>query len=344
MYFPIFVQIVNPLRMESKLLRVGIIGAGHIARKAARTLNAMTDMTPLAIGSRSLEKARAFAVEEGVARAYGSYEALLDDPDVDLVYVATPHSHHFDVTRSALGKGKACLVEKAFMANAAQTREIFALSRERHVFVGEAIWTRYMPASLRLREMIREGRIGTLRSITAGLSYAIAQKERILRKELCGGALLDLGVYVLNFMRICNDRPVVQVSSACRLFETGTDRDETLSLTLDDGTLACLTASADSVGWNIGVAAGTEGCLVVDNVNNPTRFSLYRSGGVLEETVDLPSPVTGFEFEFRACRDAMAAGAIEPPQMPHAEILYIMELMDSLRRAWGVRFPMDPWE
>ncbi len=328
--------------MDTKHFRVGIIGAGHIARKAAYTLNEMDDMEPLAIGSRSEEKARGFAAEFGIPRAYGSYDALLDDPDIDLVYVATPHSHHFDVTRRALLKGKPCLVEKAFMANAGQTREILALSRERNVFVGEAIWTRYMPAPARLREMIDEGRIGALRTITAGLSYAIAGKERVLRPELCGGALLDLGVYLLDFVRICTGSPVVRTVSSCHLFDTGTDRDETINLTLEDGTLVNLVSSADSVGWNVGVAAGTEGCLVVDNVNNPTRFSLYRRGAVLEETVDMPSPITGFEFEFRACRDAILSGAVEAWQMPHSEILLIMEQMDGLRREWGVRFPMDP--
>ncbi len=327
--------------MDKTLCRVGIIGAGHIAEKAARTLTAMDDMTPLAIGSRSEEKARGFAGRFGIPRAYGSYDALLADPDIDLVYIATPHSHHFDVTRRALLQGKPCLVEKAFMANAAQTREILDLSAQRGVFVGEAIWTRYMPVVGMIRNLLAQGRIGTLRSITAALSYSIAWKERVIRPELCGGALLDLGVYLLNFVRSCTDSPIVKVSSECIRFDTGVDKSEVITLTLADGTLAALSCSADCAGVNTGVLAGTEGCIEVDNVNNPSLLRIFRIGGILEEEIPVPERITGFEYEFRACRDAIVAGAREPAQMPHAEILAMMELMDGLRRAWGVRFPMD---
>ena len=327
--------------MDKTLCRVGIIGAGHIAEKAARTLTAMDDMTPLAIGSRSEEKARGFAGRFGIPRAYGSYDALLTDPDIDLVYIATPHSHHFDVTRRALLQGKPCLVEKAFMANAAQTREILDLSAQRGVFVGEAIWTRYMPVVGIIRNLLAQGRIGTLRSITAALSYSIAWKERVIRPELCGGALLDLGVYLLNFVRSCTDSPIVKVSSECIRFDTGVDKSEVITLALADGTLAALSCSADCAGVNTGVLAGTEGCIEVDNVNNPSLLRIFRIGGILEEEIPVPERITGFEYEFRACRDAIAAGARELAQMPHAEILAMMELMDGLRRAWGVRFPMD---
>ena len=322
-------------------MNVGIIGAGHIAEKAAWTLSRMPDMQCLAVGSRSLEKARTFAAKYGIERAYGSYSDLLDDPSVDLVYVATPHSHHYAVTREALLKGKPCLVEKAFMANARETAEILDLSERLHVFVAEAIWTRYLPVQDMARELIASGVIGEPRMYSATLSYEISWKERVLKPELCGGALLDLGVYGLNFVRMFCTSPVTGVSSHCIKFPTGVDAAETITLEMADGSLGCIQSSALCQGENMGVIAGTTGYLVFDDVNSPSRLAVYRKGHVLERELQAPPQITGFEYQFRVCRDAISAGKIEPPQMPHAEILCVMQMMDSLRSTWGVRFPMD---
>lgn len=323
------------------MMNVGIIGAGHIAEKAAWTLSQMNDMQCLAVGSRSLEKAQAFAAKYGIPRAYGAYSELLEDPSVDLVYVATPHSHHFAVTREAVLKGKACLVEKAFMANAREASEILSLSRERGVLVAEAIWTRYLPVQDMAREIIASGLIGEPQMYSATLSYEISWKERVLKPELCGGALLDLGVYGLNFVRMFCTSPVVATTSHCTKFPTGTDSAETITLEMEDGSLACIQTSALCQGENKGVIAGTTGCLEFDDVNSPGRLTVYRKGHVPDGEFTAPAQITGFEYQFRACRDAMAAGLTETPQMPHSEILYIMRQMDSLRANWGVRFPMD---
>ncbi len=322
-------------------MKVGIIGAGHIAGKIARTLAETEGVDTLAVGSRSMEKAEAFAGEFGVPRAYGSYSALLDDPDVDLVYVATPHSHHFDVTVEAIKKGKACIVEKAFMANAVQTKAVLDLARERKVFIAEAIWTRYQPAVGIIRKLMEDGRIGRLRMISATLAYSIEHKERIMRPELCGGALLDLGVYALNFVRMFCDNEIEKIDSQCILSDTGVDLTESVNMTLSGGIMANILSSAGCGGYNTGVLAGSKGNIVVDNVNNPHVIRVYALGGVLKEEITVPECITGYEYEFLACRDAIGAGLIEPPQMPHAEILRIMEIMDSLRKDWGVKYPME---
>ena len=322
-------------------MKAGIIGAGHIAEKAARTLNAMPDMACLAIGSRSLEKAQAFARAWDIPRAYGSYSELLDDPDVDLVYVATPHSHHFDVTRAALEKGKPCLVEKAFMANGDQTRTILELARARNVFVGEAIWTRYLPVVDIIRDILSSGVLGRIRTVSATLSYPMEDKERILRPELCGGALLDIGVYCINFIRTYCDSPIGRMTSLCTKFDTGTDLSASVAFVLADGTVAQMLTSAGCQGDNVGVFAGSEANLWVDDINNPQRLCVYGRHHSLIAEYTVPEQITGFEYEFRACRDAILAGRIEPSRMPHAEIQYVMDLMDRLRADWGVRFPMD---
>ena len=327
--------------MDTKDFKVGIVGAGWIAQKAAITLNGLPGLRCYAIASRSGEKARDFAARWGVEKAYGSYSAMLEDPDVDLVYVATPHSHHFDITCEALEKGYPCLVEKAFMANRKQAQAVVDLSRERKVFLAEAIWTRYQPAVEMVRKVIREGRIGEPRLITATLGYSMGDKERIMRADLCGGALLDLGVYALNFVRMFCDRPIVSIGSQCVKSDTGMDLSDAISIVLEGGVLANVQSSACCVGDNIGVIAGTEGNLIIDNINNPQTIRVNGPDRVFREELKVPPQITGYEYQFLACRDAMAQGLLEPPQMPLEETLYIMELRDGLRAEWGVRYPMD---
>ena len=322
-------------------MRVGIIGTGWIAEKAAITLNGIDNCEALAVGSRSQEKAEAFASKWGIAKAHGSYRELIDDPDVDLVYVGTPHSHHFDVTKEALLAGKPCLVEKAFMANYRQAKEIVDLARERKVFLAEAIWTRYQPVVGMVRQLMKDGRIGIPRLLTATLGYSMGEKPRIMRPDLCGGALLDLGVYALNFVRMFFPADIVSMESQCVKADTGMDLTNAISLVLSDGMLCNLQSSAACVGDNIGVIAGTEGNLIIDNINNPQQITVNGPDRTYIETIHVPKQITGYEYQFVACRQALIDGLLEPREMPHAETLYIMQLMDGLRRKWGVRYPMD---
>lgn len=317
------------------MFRVGIIGAGHIAEKAAATLQAMEDMTCIAIGSRSPEKAGAFAARFDIPRAYGSYAQLFEDPDVDLVYIAVPHSCHFPVTRDAILAGKNCLVEKSFMLNSTEAATILALAREKGVFVGEAIWPRYMPVREIGRELLASGIIGEPRMVQATLAYNVSDKERVLSPELGGGALLDLGVYLLNFVRMYFDAPVAQINTTCVKAPTGVDASEQITMLLSDGTLASLDCSGWCQGGNEAVIAGTTGYLVFDDLINPKTVSVCRKRHIVERTVSVPAQITGFEYQFRACRDAILSGAPEPSEMPHSEILYVMHLMDRLRAEWG---------
>ena len=326
---------------KDQTMRVGIIGTGWIAEKAAITLNGLSTCEAYAVGSRTAEKATAFAAQWGIKKAYGSYAELITDPDVDLVYVATPHSHHYDVTREALLANKPCLVEKAFMANYRQAKEIVDLSRERGVFLAEAIWTRYQPAVKMVRDLISSGRIGTPRLVTATLGYSMGDKPRIMRPDLCGGALLDLGVYALNFVRMFFDADIVSMESQCVKSQTGMDLTNAMSLVLSDGVLCNLQSSAACVGDNIGVIAGTDGNLIIDNINNPQKITVNTHDREFVEDIHVPKQITGYEYQFVACRQALIDGLLEPREMPLEETLYIMELMDGFREKWGVKYPMD---
>lgn len=322
-------------------MRVGIIGTGWIAEKAAITLNGIQECEAYAVGSRTLDKAEAFAKKWNIKKAYGSYAELIADPDVDLVYVGTPHSHHYDVTKEALLAGKPCLVEKAFMANARQTEEILALAHKKKVFLAEAIWTRYQPVVETVRSLIKSGRIGEPRLVTATLGYSMGDKPRIMRPDLCGGALLDLGVYALNFVRMFFTSDIASIDGTCVKSATGMDLTNAITIILKDGILANLQSSAQCVGDNIGVIAGTEGNLIIDNINNPQQITVNGPDRTYIETIRVPRQITGYEYQFLACRKALQDGLLEPREMPHAETLYIMQLMDGLRRKWGVRYPMD---
>ena len=329
------------------MTHVAILGAGSIARSMAATLRGMRDrgepVSLYAVASRDPDRAQAFAREEGFARAYGSYEEMLADPAVSLVYIATPHSHHLEHMKLAIAHGRHVLCEKAFTANAAQAQEAIALGREKGVLVAEAIWTRYMPSREILRGLIDGGAIGEPRMLSASLFYPIEQIERIRRPELAGGALLDVGVYPLNFASMMFGDGFTRIDSSVQLMDTGVDRQETITLHYADGRTAMLSAGTSCRGDRRCVVSGTAGYLTVDNVNNPTHIELFRAedGFAQPEVIPLPEQITGYEYEVRACLRAIEAGAVECPEMPHGETLAIMQIMDDLRAQWGVRYPFE---
>ncbi len=331
----------------SYIMNVAILGAGAIARSMSKTLRGMKDagrpVELYAIASRSLEKAQAFAREEGVLRAYGSYEDMLSDPEVDLVYIATPHSHHAEQMKLCIRYGKAILCEKAFTPNLHQAEEVLALARERGVYVAEAIWPRYMPSRQIINDLLAEGVIGEPCMLYSNLCYAIEHKERIVRPELAGGALLDLGVYVLNFASMVFGDDIVRINSTVELFETGVDRTETMTIKYRNGKMAQLMASTAFNSDRRCVIYGTKGYLTVDNVNNPGWVEIYDKDDREHPIrhIDMPKQITGYEYEVEACLRDLQAGNLEPVEMPHEETKMILHQMDALRAIWHIKFPFE---
>lgn len=320
---------------------IGIIGAGHIAEKMSRTLQQLPQACSYAVASRSHAKATAFAAKWGFAHAYGSYEELIADPNVDLIYVATPHSLHYAHVRQCIMAGKAVLCEKAFMANAAEAESIIALARERGVYVAEAMWIRYMPLMAKIVELVRSGAIGRPHTLTANLCYPISHKERIMRPELGGGALLDIGVYTLHFAAMIFGSEPQRISSACTKTSTGMDAQDSITLWYDDNRMAQLHCSIYAKSDRMGVISGDEGHIIVENINNPQRVHVVDADYREVATYDAPPQITGFEYEVCAALNAIEHGDIENAFMPHDETLRIMHLMDALRNEWGVHFPND---
>ena len=323
------------------MFKVGIIGAGWIAEKMAAALAPLEDYCVYAIASRSIEKAQAFAERWNIAKAYGSYEEMVADNDIDLVYIATPHSHHYPHAMLALNAGKHVLVEKAFTANAAEAQELTDTARKKGLFITEAIWTRYMPLSHKVKELMESGVIGEPRLLTATLCYMMEFKERILRPDLCGGALLDLGVYCLNFARMYFGTDIVKTVSNVQLGETGMDMQECISLSYADGKMANLQAGTLCLNDRQGIINGTEGYIRVDNINCPHVVEVYRDYELVARYEKPEDMVNGYEYQVYECRRCIEAGLNESPMMPHEETLSIMRQMDALRKEWGVKYPMD---
>ena len=323
------------------MFRIGIIGAGWIARKMCRAIAPFTDMEIYAIASRTMKKAEAFATEHNISKAYGSYEEMVSDPAVDLVYIATPHSHHYDHAMLALEYGKPVRVEKAFTANARQAEKLIETARNKGVFITEAIWTRYMPLSHKIKEIMESGIIGEPRILTATLCYMMENKERIVRGDLCGGALLDLGVYTLNFARMYFGTDIVKTVTNCHLGPSGMDMHESISLSFADGKMANLQSGALCLNDRQGIISGTEGYIRVDNINCPEVVEVYRNYELVQKYTKDDDMVNGYEYQVIECRRCIEEKLLESPMMPHEETISIMKQMDDLRKEWGVRYPYD---
>ncbi|MDD6002262.1 MAG: Gfo/Idh/MocA family oxidoreductase [Bacteroidales bacterium] len=323
--------------MSQKIFNIGILGTGWIADKMATTLAGMTTARAYAVASRTTEKAEKFAAQFSIPKAYGSYEALADDPEVDLIYIATPHSHHFENTKMCLLKNKPVLCEKAFTVNTPQAEELIRIANERKVFLAEAIWTRYQPMRQMITDVINSGVIGKLQMLSANLCYPNIALQRMYDPALAGGALLDLGVYVLNFADMFFGDDIKSISSHCIKYPTGVDIQESITIEYNDGRIAVLWSSQLAKSDRQGIISGTDGFVIVENVNNPQSYAIYNQDYQLVKKVDCPPQITGYEYQVDCCIRAINQGKIEPDEMPHADTLRIMRQMDALRKEWGVK-------
>jgi predicted dehydrogenase len=320
-------------------LKVGIIGAGFIANKMAETLMKMEGVSARAVASRDQARAADFAGKYKIEKAYGSYEELLNDPEVALVYVATPHSHHYEHMKLCLEAGKHILCEKAFTVNAVQAEEILNLGKKKNLLVAEAIWTRYLPMRKTMDDVLAGGSIGKAASLTANLCQAVAHVERLYNPELAGGALLDMGVYAINFALMCFGTEIREVNSSWVKYETGVDALNSITFTYNDGRIAILESGFTCRSDRRGVVSGDKGYIEFLNINNCEGIRVYDTEDKMLASYETPKQITGFEYELASCKKAIEAGRTECPEMPHSEILRVMCLMDNIRKTWGLKYP-----
>jgi predicted dehydrogenase len=322
-------------------LKIGIMGTGRIASVLANTMLQMPQVVLMGAASRSLEKAEEFAARFSIERAYGSYEELAKDPDIQLIYIATPHSEHCSNAKLCLENGKHVLCEKAFAANYAQAKEMTDLAEEKNLMITEAMWVRYMPMAKTLKEVLNSGIIGEPMTLTANLCYLVSDKPRLVKPELAGGALLDVGVYTLNFASIVFGDEITDIQSSVIKTDSGVDAQNSITLCYPGGKMAILNSSLQVLSDRMGIIYGTKGYLVVENVNNFESIHVYNTDRELIETHIRPDQISGYEYQIEASGEAIRNGWTECPQMPHKATLDVMKVMDELRRQWGIRYPFE---
>lgn len=328
--------------MSAQSVKWGILGCGGISSKFASDLKFAEGAELTAVAARSLDKAEAFAEKHGFARAYGTYEELLGDSDVEIIYVGTIHPLHREQVIACLEAGKAVLCEKPFTINAAEAEAIANASRDKGIFVMEAMWSRFLPPIVKVREWLKQGLIGDVQLVKADFGFDAGWNPdgRLLNKEMGGGALLDAGIYPVSFASMVFGEQPETIASVARLGETGVD--ETFSALFDygGGRTAVLNGAVRLQLTNEAYIYGTKGYIRVPNFLFAKEASLHVRG---EEPVHVADDrdFLGYKYEAEAAMAALREGRADNDVMPLGETVAIMDTMDRMRRQWGLTYPAD---
>lgn len=323
-------------------IRWGILGTGFIAGLQTKDLRE-NGFTVQAVGSRSVESGKAFAEQHGIATAHGSYEDLAADPLVDVVYIATPHPMHHANALLALTAGKHVLIEKSFTMNAREAQEIVDLAESRGLVALEAMWTRFLPHMIRIRELIAEGAIGEVRKVVASHNQSLPQDpaHRLNDPALGGGALLDLGIYPISFAFDVLGTPA-RITASATMTATGVDRQTAAIFEYDGGAQALVDCELDAASANRAMVLGTKGWIDIEHTwYNPVPFTVHAVDGSVVERYEQPVTSRGMQYQAaeleRLVREGVTAGTILPP----SESVAIMAAMDQIRRHIGLSYDAD---
>ncbi|GLJ80154.1 Gfo/Idh/MocA family protein [Microbacterium imperiale] len=323
-------------------LRWGILATGGIAHAFTRDL-LTAGRRVVAVGSRTEESASRFAAEYGIPHAHGSYEQLAADPEVDIIYVATPHPAHRDAAALAIQHGKHVLVEKPFTLTRDEAVVLRDLAADAGVLVMEAMWTRYLPHMVRLREIVAAGTIGDVRALFADHTQSISDDptHRLNDLALGGGALLDLGIYPVSFACDVLGIPT-QVRALGRLQETGADAEVATVMTHPSGAVSTTVSSSRAAGPNTAHIVGTAGRIDISGVwYSATDFRVTGADGTVIEEYRTEIEGRGMQFQALEAEALVAAGRIDGDILPIAETVAIMGVLDDIRAQIGVRYPQE---
>ncbi len=320
-------------------IRWGILSTGGIARKFAEGLQFLDDAELLAVGSRSKQAAEEFGDQYGVPRRYASYAELANDPDLDAIYIATPHPLHHENSLLCLQANKAVLCEKPFMINAAQAAEVIDYAVSHRLFLMEAMWTRFLPAMVRLRELLAAKAIGEVRIVQADFSFrtALDPQNRLFNLELGGGALLDAGIYPVSMASMVFGTPA-KIVNISHLGETGADEQTAVILGYEQGQLAVLTTATRTAGPQEVVIRGTEGYIKIENWLGASQLQIVRPGQP-PELINLPLEGNGYNYEAAEVMRCLRTGQTESMVMPLEESLTLMRTLDTIRSSIGLKYP-----
>jgi predicted dehydrogenase len=325
-------------------VRWGISSTGGIAQSFAKALARVDDAQLLAVGSRSLDRAKAFADEYGVDRAHGSFTELLADDDVDVVYISSPHSEHRREALAAVEAGKHVLVEKPFGLSAAEAHDVFDAAKDAGVFVMEALWSRFLPAHVRLRELVAEGVIGEVRTVEASFGFPMPFKpeHRLLNPQLGGGALLDLGIYPVN-VAVQLLGPPTDVRAVATMGQTGVDVNTAVAMTFPGGAVATATCSLNSVLASTARVIGSAGWIDLPNPQHcPESLTLRTIDDLIArkpgEVIDLPVGGDGLRYQVHEVHRCLREGLQQSPVMSWQHTLDLMTVLDRARAAIGLDY------
>ena len=326
---------------DDRPVRWGILATGGIAHAFAQDLALVPGCEVVAVGSRSRASAEAFGDEFGVPHRHASYRALAEDPDVDVVYVATPHPGHHGAALLAINAGKAVLVEKPFAMDAAQARDMIDAARERGTFLMEAMWTRFLPHIARVRQILAAGTLGDVVYLTAehGQWFAADPRFRLFAPDLGGGALLDLGIYPVSFASLVLGAPA-RITAVSDWAFTGVDATTSMIFQYDSGAHAVLTTTLRAASGNPAAIYGTAARIEIDGwFYTPTTFRVIARDGTELERFDQPYAGRGLRGEAAEVGRCLRAGLLESPLLPLDETYTIMQALDEVRRQTGLSYP-----
>jgi len=328
--------------MERKI-RWGIIGTGFIANKFAEALQILPDAELVAVGSRAADTAKKFAKAFGIPHPHSSYEKLANNPDVDVVYIATPHPFHMENTILCLKAGKAVLCEKPFAVNASQAQQMTDVAKAEKLFLMEAMWTRFLPIIMKVREWLGQGLIGPVRFLQVDFGFRCDWKpqDRLLNPELAGGALLDVGVYTVALASMVFAGPPTKITGMAHLGQTGIDEQSAMVLGYQDGQLAVLSCAIRTQTLQEAVIVGTKGMIRIHSPFWSATTATILIEDEEDETIKIPHKCNGFEYEAREVMQCLLAGKLESDYLPLDETLSIVKTMDEIRAQWGLKYPME---
>jgi predicted dehydrogenase len=329
----------------ASIIKWGILGCGRIASKFASDLQLVSDAELIAVASRSKEKALEFSSTYPAKFIHGNYEELATNPEVDVIYVATPHSHHHEHSLLCLKNRKAVLCEKAFAINVNQAKEMIREARSQKIFLMEALWTKFLPHFQVVREMITEGSLGEIRSalINFGFRPANPVPARIYDPELGGGSLLDIGIYNVFIALTLLGKPD-EIDACMTPAPTGVDEQMAISFRYKNGCIAQLFSSFQSNLATEADIAGNKGRIrLTTRFYEPsTSIEFYPGRADSKQIIDFPKePGWGYQYEIRHVQECLKKGLIESPVMTLDHTMEIMEVLDEIRRKAGLSYPAD---
>ena len=329
--------------MDGRKIRLGVMGPGAIFRRMMADLHKADGVELRAIASRDLGRARSAAEKYGAPLAFGSYEEMAASQEVDLVYIATPHNFHMEQAIMCMERGKHVLCEKPMALNDSQTAAMIDCARRNGVFLMEAMWTRFFPATVKMQELIAAGVIGKVWHVAADFCFSgeFDPESRMFAPELAGGALLDLGIYPMSAATLLLGHEPVQVHGTCAKAPSGVDGMDQVTMAYEGGATAHLLCGMSAVSAQTEVILGSEGRIEVPDFWHPTRVQVYnRSNQLVDEHVFAPEN-EGHWREFAHARECIIEGVWDSPVMPLEETLALSRIMTKLRRQWGVRYPQE---